>query len=396
MKNILLTILIIFSLCVISACDTSTGGISFGQSTATPEGTPTPLPTPIRVFQAAITADGQVVLPLPPQTFTFQVPGVSATIKDVYVVPGQQVEQGDLLAQIDDADLRNAVVKAEASLASLQAQIANEEAPALPGDILEAETNLVAAEAELSRLLGLPSEEAITQAAADLRLREIELRRAQEAYDMVAYAQSIGMSPQAAELQQATLNYERAQAAYNEATKPAAEAQLAAARLQVVQAQNRLDKLQAGPRPEVKAANQARLTEAQLQVDEARANLVKARLFAPWNGEIIAVNAAPGMSTANASFTLAQVEPLRFATSNFSERNLADIQIGDKADIYLKAYPNVPFPAVIYRIELESSQKDGDTALFTVYFDFNTGDFAVRPGMTGRVEIAIESEELAR
>ena len=157
-----------------------------------------------------------------------------------------------------------------------------------------------------------------------------------------------------------------------------------------------MDKLQADTRPEIKIANQARIREAQLQVDEARANLIKAQLFAPWDGEVTAVNASPGMSTSNASVTLAQVEPLRFATSNFSERNLGDIQEGDQADIYLKAYPNTPLPALVYRIELESSAKDGDTALFTVYFDFNSGDFEVRPGMTGRVEIAIEPEEIPR
>jgi multidrug resistance efflux pump len=105
---------------------------------------------------------------------------------------------------------------------------------------------------------------------------------------------------------------------------------------------------------------------------------------------VTAVNAAPGMSTSNASVTIAQVEPLRFATSNFSERNLADIQPGDEATIFLKTYPNIPIPAVINRVELESSQKDGDTALYTVYLDFNSGEFEVRPGMTGRVEIAID------
>jgi hypothetical protein len=105
---------------------------------------------------------------------------------------------------------------------------------------------------------------------------------------------------------------------------------------------------------------------------------------------VTAVNAAPGVSTNNASITIAQVEPLRFATSNFSERNLADIQPGDEATLFLKTYPNVPIPAVIYRVELESTQKDGDTALFTVYLDFNSGDLEVRPGMTGRVEITIE------
>ncbi len=397
MKIYILTLCILLSL--LTACSGGDeGGVSFsfGQPTSTPAGTPTPLPTPIQVFQTTIAADGQVVLPLPPQTFAFQVSGLTGTIEEVYVVPGQRVKKGELIARIDDTDLRNAFIRAEASLASLQAQITSEQAPALPGDIAEAEAALTAAQFDLERLLSLPSDESITQAAADLRLREIELRQAQEAYDAIAYSEGLGMSPQAAQLQQATINYERSNAAYAEATKPATNAQIASARLQVVQARNRLDKLQSDTRPEVKAANEARIREAQLQVEEARANLIKAQLFAPWDGEVTALNASPGMSTSNASVTLAQIEPLRFATSNFSERNLGDIQEGDQADIYLKAYPNTPFPAVIYRIELESNTKDGDTALFTVYFDFNSGDFEVRPGMTGRVEISIEPEEIPR
>ena len=101
---------------------------------------------------------------------------------------------------------------------------------------------------------------------------------------------------------------------------------------------------------------------------------------------------APGVSTNNASFTIATLEPVRFATSNFSERNLRDVNIGDEAVIYLKTYPNVPIPAVVQRIELLSSQRDGDTALFTIYFDFNSAEFETRPGMTGRVEITVASE----
>jgi len=376
----------------LSACTPDTGSFSFGQATPTPNGTPTPLPTPIRVFQSTIAADGQVVLPMPPQTFAFQSSGLSSTIEEVYVIPGQTVKAGDLVARVDDTDLQNALKRAEANLASLQAQISSEEAPALAGDMAEAQANVEAVQAELDRLLSLPSEEAITQAAADLRLREIELRQAQEAYDQVAFAEGVGMSPQAAELERATLNYERAQATYDEATKPATASQIAQARLSVVQAQNRLDKLLAGLRPEAKAANEAKLREAQLQVDEARDNLLKAYLYAPWDGVVTAVNGAPGVSTSNASITVAQVEPLRFATDNFGERNLADIKVGDEATIFLKTYPGIPFPAVINRIELESTEKDGDTALFTVYLDFNSADFEVRPGMTGRVEISVEPD----
>ena len=121
MKYIRPIILITLSLLAISACAAGAGDFGFGQPTPTPAGTPTPLPTPIKVFQTTIAADGQVVLPIPPQTFSFQSSGLSGTIAEIYVVPGQAVKKGDLLARIDDTDLRNALARAEASLAAMRA-----------------------------------------------------------------------------------------------------------------------------------------------------------------------------------------------------------------------------------------------------------------------------------
>ena len=390
MKRSLLISLAALSLLALVACTPDSASLGFGQATATPADTPTPLPTPVQLFQTTISADGEVTLPIPPQKLSFQATGLSGTVEEVYVIAGQSVKKGDPLVRIDDTDLRTALQKAEAALALTQAQIASEQAPALAGDIAEAQANVEATQAELQRLLSLPSEDAINKAAADLKLAEVDVAKAQGAYDAIAYADSIGASPQAAELQKATLNYERALAVFNEASQPATEAQLATARSNVVQAQNRLDKLLSGLRPEAQAVNEAKLHEAQLQVDEARTNLAKSLLVAPWDGLVTEVDGAPGISTSNASITIAKVEPLRFVSNNFSERNLGDIQLGDEATIFLKTYPNVPFPGVIQRIELESTEKDGDTALFKIHLDFNSGDFEVRPGMTGRLEIRIE------
>ncbi len=387
-------LILILALTLLTACETDTSSFGFGDESAeaTTEPTVTPLPTPIQIFQSTIAADGEVVLPVPPQTFSFPATGGSSTVEAIYVIPGQKVSKGDPLARIDDTDLHTALIKAEAALESTQAQIARDEAPATAGDIAEARANLQSAQSELQRLQELPSEDAITQAAADLKLVEVDLAKAQFAYDAIAYSDSIGASPQAAELQKATLNYERALATYNEASQPAAEAQLASAQASVVQQQNQLNKLLDGVQPEVTAVNQAKLKEAVINVEEARTNLDKALLVAPWAGEVTEINGAPGVSTGNATITIAQVEPLRFATSNFSERNLADIKLGDEATIFLKPFPGVPFPGVIQRIELASSEKDGDTALFKVYFDFNSGEFAARPGMTGRIEINLEPQ----
>ena len=390
MKRFFFISITIASMLLLLACTPDAGSFNFSGATPTPEATPTLLPTPVQVFQTTISADGEVVLPIPPQTLSFQSGGISGTVAEVYVTTGQLVKRGDPLVRIDDTDLRTALEQAEAALSLTQAQIASEEAPALAGDIAEAQSGVEAAQAELDRLLSLPSEDAINKAAADLKLTEVDLARAQAAYDRIAYADGIGASPEAAELQKATLNYERALATFNEAGKPASEAEISAARSKIIQAQNQLDKLLSGVRPEAQAVNRAKLHEAQLKIDEARANLAKALLVAPWDGIVTEVNGAPGVSTSNASLTLAKIEPLRFVTSNFSERNLNDIEVGDEAVIFLKTYPNVPFPAVIQRIELEAAGKDGDTALFNIYLDFNSGNFEVRPGMTGRLEIQIE------
>ena len=389
MRPRFLTLLAATGLLVMTACSPSADRFSFASPTTVPQETPTPLPTPIRTFQTTISADGEVTLPIPPQEFSFQGAGLTVTVEEVYVVAGQMVKAGDPLARVDDSELHTALEKAEAALALTQAQIENEQAPALAGDIAEAQAGLEAAQADLQRLLSLPSEDAITKAAADLKLSEVDLGKAQAAYDKIAYADAIGASPEAAELQKATLNYERSLAIYNEASEPASDAEITAARSKVVQTQNQLDKLLTGLRPEARNVNQARLREASLQVDEARANLAKALIVAPWDGLVTAVNGAPGVSTSTASITLARVDPLRFVTSNFSERNLSEVKVGDEAVIFLKTYPNVPFSAVVQRVELESSEKDGDTALFKVYLDFNGGDFEVRPGMTGRLEISI-------
>ena len=67
----------------------------------------------------------------------------------------------------------------------------------------------------LDRLLALPSEDAITKAAADLKLAEVDLAKAQAAYDKIAYSDAIGANPKTAELQKATLTYQHTLTIFN-------------------------------------------------------------------------------------------------------------------------------------------------------------------------------------
>lgn len=385
-KQYLTTLIILMNL-LMAAC-----GADSDSTEATPEVTATPLPTPVTVLETTISADGEMVLPLPPQKFGFP-SGVDGRVKAIHVALGQVVSAGQLLAEIDDTDLQNAVKRAQANLLVVQAEIDNQAVGPRASELAQAQASLQAARSEFDRVNSLPSEEAITRAAADLRLQEIELRRAQEAYDAIAYADTIALSPQAAELQQATLNHEKAVAAYDEATKPASESDIAAARSRVVEAEAQLDKLRVGLTDEAMILNEAKINQNRLELAEAKANLAKAKIYAPWDGLITEINGAPGVHVSNASVTLVQPEPLRFATENFSERNLPEVNVGDQATLFLKAHPGVPFKAVVQRIAFQSDKRDGDTALFTVYFDVEPDGLTLQPGMTGRVEITLEPEQ---
>ena len=54
----------------------------------------------------------------------------------------------------------------------------------------------------------------------------VTMQEAQTEYDKVAWREDVGMTRQAAQLQQATISYESALAAYEEAVAPASEADL--------------------------------------------------------------------------------------------------------------------------------------------------------------------------
>ncbi|MFQ5460086.1 MAG: biotin/lipoyl-binding protein, partial [Anaerolineae bacterium] len=71
-----------------------------GDATATPEPVAqgTPRPTVDTAVRRVVTADGALVLPIPPQTLAFP---ASGTVLEVAVEPGDRVTAGQLLARLD-------------------------------------------------------------------------------------------------------------------------------------------------------------------------------------------------------------------------------------------------------------------------------------------------------
>jgi HlyD family secretion protein len=394
--------------------------------------------TRVRMGDITITASGSGnLLPAQDLDLGFRSGGVVA---EITVQVGDQVEAGDLLAYQDDADAQAQVGQAGANLrlaelklaalsqdpdpvalASAQATLAGAEAdlskllaPATDAELLAAQENLKSAQESLALLSAGPDPEKVEIARANLTLAEINVRAAQAAYDKIAGRDNAGATREAAELWQATTNYEKAQAEYREAQAGPTADDLSAARAKVALAQAQLNTLLAGPDPKAVTAAEARVTQAQAQLnalsaapsandvevaelgvtlarfslENAQRQLEETELRAPMAGTVVAVQAQIGEAVGTAPIiTLADLDaPLvRFWVE---ETDLLSVAVGNPVEIFFEALPDLSFPGQIVRVDPALVTVDGTPAVQAwASVDLSAHPVSLLSGMTADVEI---------
>lgn len=328
--------------------------------------------------------------PVDEVTLVFKTPG---RVAEVLVQPGQAVKAGDLIARLDTEDLEIALAQAETSLAIALAQRAKLLAGASETDLAVARANVesaqaavasaeaavASAEAAYADLAAGPSADQKAAAAANLERARILRDQAQAAYDMVAGAPNIGMLPQSLQLQQATIDYEAAQANYRQVTAPAKASQLAAARAQITQsksalaqaqaalvsAQANLERLERGATDEDKAIADAQVTQAQLALQQSRLTKINSELRSPINGVVTQLNIKPGELATQATPAAVVTDIDRFQlTVSVDEIDVNKLRVGQPVRItldsapdavisghvdYIAATPTTPSNAVTYK-----------------------------------------------
>lgn len=252
--------------------------------------------------------------------------------------------------------------------------------------------------------------DAFVQAEATLRGAETAVQQAQVAYDNARQAEITGI--QAAEAQ-----VRSAQAALDQLYAGADADKVAAARAQVAQAQANLDKLlgderagsldaalanitgaeanlallKSGPRASDLAIARAQAQAAEVGVREARLALEKATLVAPIAGTVAQVNLkageAPGI--AGPAVILADFSAWQVETTDLTELNIGQIQVGDPATLTFDALPGVELAGSVTRIAAIGQNKQGDIT-YTVTVAPTTQDERLRWNMTAGVSITPE------
>ena len=254
----------------------------------------------------------------------------------------------------------------------------------------------------------------MTQISANLEKALIDLQQAQWDYDEIAYTDSVGSSPQAAALQQATIDYESVKADYEIAVEPASEAELqdaqsdiqnaqeqldtlrdqpgqadlAAAEAQVASAQAQLEELLGDPSQAGLRAAQISVEQAQLDLEEARGELVKTQLVAPIDGTALSVDVEVGekAQTGLSAVTLADLNDLEL-TVNVAEVDIGKVYLDQRAEITVDALPDQAFSGVVARIA-PSSESESGVVNYPVTIQLTDADLGgVRPGMTAVADI---------
>jgi HlyD family secretion protein len=325
----------------------------------------------------------------------FEIGGV---VKEVLIKRGHYVTAGTALARLAIGDLELEIRRAEIELAQAKAELDQLFEPELAEKVAAARTKVESARLKLADLQDGPDPDEVTKAEAELRRKEIALKTTQWEYDQVAYRGDVGAMPQADKLQEATLDYEAAQADYNLAVKEATPADLAEARSTLAEAQSSLAELLKEPSAAEIAAKQAAVDKAQLTLEEKQRDLEQAVLTAPTDGVVLEVNIEPGervlddasdaaLIIANTSTYLLKME--------VDEIDIGRIRQGQPATVSLDAFAEQSFAGVVTDIAPRPVEKEGDSIVtyeVTITLDPSGQPLNLLTGMTASA--AIETRQL--
>jgi membrane fusion protein (multidrug efflux system) len=291
------------------------------------------------------TDDAQVAADLVPIASRVAGPVVQVAIQE-----NQLVKKGDLIAQIDDGDYVAKVKQAEAELASAKAQASAADAQV---DIVGATSkgSLSSAKAAYSgSSVGVASADAQLAAAkaqreraeADARKADGDLKRAKELREANAAPQERLDNAQAAfDSAQASLSQATAQLAVVDELKRAAQARVGEAAGRVAQSAP-IDSQIAAAKANADLAR-ARVEGAEAALNLAKLQLSYTKITAPADGLASKLAVHAGQFITSGQPVVELVPTTTYVIANFKETQVGQMKSGQTARISIDAFPHREF-----------------------------------------------------
>jgi HlyD family secretion protein len=337
---------------------------------------------------------------------------LAGRIREITVREGDHVEAGQVLAVLDDAQIRAREQQSEAMVRQAEARLrlSQHQVTVLGEQLRQSEIGVGQARADAE---GRVNEAEGRLAAAEAQLAQAVAAHAQAKWERDAYtrlvqkgyvAEQDAMQKQYTEEAQAAVvsaNRRQVEAARGAVTTAKANldnpairsAQVAAVQAQILQAQADI------------AASQADAERARAALDEARANRADLQVIAPFTGTVATRTAEPGEVVTPGTpivtlVNLGQVYLRAFVPGG----DIGRVRVGQPARVYLDSAPNTPIDAQVIRIDPEASftpentyfREDRVKQVVGVKLLINGALGFAKPGMPADGEILVDGQWPAR
>ncbi|MUL38398.1 HlyD family secretion protein [Gloeocapsopsis dulcis] len=327
---------------------------------------------------------GEVIVQLDDAEIQAQLQGANARIsaaqqqeqqaKLQIAVAQSQIEEAQFNLQQSQGDARGRIAQAEANVATTQAQLSQTEA-----QLLEARSQLDLAQKERDRFQQLLQVGAITQqqfdqtqatfqaAQATLQSREAAINAAQR---QVNAAQGGLVQAQTASFNPNIRN-----------------TQLNAFRRQLDVAQSQL------------AATQAEVKNAQAARQQIQAQIAYLNVVSPIDGVVLTRSVEPGEVVATGRTLLTLIDPNTVYLRGFiPEGQIGNVRVGQRANVFLDSAPDRPLSARVAAIDPQASftpeniyfREDRVRQVFGVKLSIDNPQGFAKPGMPADGEIITE------
>lgn len=392
----------VFVMLLLVACGSS------GQSGSS--ATPTPLPTPVVPEKPTYQVEKGTVVktleftgrvsPVLEQELFFKTDGFVA---DVPFSRGDQVAEGDLLAELEIGDLENQL--AQQQLALKTAELNVEKAEQSQADqLLEAQIAMEKLQLQMEQEQTAGSSSRIVSARVNLQAAERELGEAQDAYDQawepardwelnvndnICLPGQGGGAPCTGETWHDRLERERivseqrltrakesltvAQAEYNDAYSSSNADDITSQILEkdIQLAEQRIEQLERGVDP-LLALDAER---ARLEIQDTERRIADAQLIAPFSGQIlsVAIHAGDPVNAFKTVMVLADPSALEI-TAELGSEDLNEMSVGQLATVQLRNRPEEDFSGQVRQLPYPYGggtveTDEGDTAVRVAFDD---------------------------
>jgi HlyD family secretion protein len=350
------------------------------------------VPVEAKTVTVRITASGKVQ-PVQSVNISPKSPGLLAGLN---IEQGETVEKGQIIARMDNSEIKMRILQYKANLEQVKAQLAESQAGSRPEEIAQAKARVAQAQAQLSiirdgnRLEEVQQAQAqVDSAKASVVLTQSRVKRYQNLAKDGAISQD-SLEQYISENSKAQANLEEAQRRLSLLKIGNRNQDIQKQQAIVNQEREALRQLENGNRPEEIAKLKAAVASAEAQLKQQQVQLEDTIIRAPFAGIITQRYATLGgyvspaiSASSNASATSTSIVALAKGLEvlvNVPEVDISQIKQGQKVEILVDAYPDEVFQGRV-RLIAPEAVVDQNVTSFQVRVALNTGAAKLRSGM---------------